>query len=407
MRNTLAQSLRAVSDVEHLRRAWLNLSDAKKGGQRNVAGVDGVTINQFAQKADEYLGLISLRLRTGAYSFSQLKAHLEPKSNGKRFRVICVPVVRDRIVQRALVNYLTSYSGKRYAFENSVSFGFIAGKTVVDAVTQAKSLRMQKRWAYKTDISSFFDSIDREVLCAQISRKLRCRGLHGLIREICACEIKKSNDTQGKRIRAEGIKSGIGLRQGMPMSPYLSNLLLADFDKRVVAKGISMVRYADDLVFFASSEGECRNIHDFCVAELAKLKLVVHEIGTDKSVIAKPNEPVDFLGVELALKDGAYTVRISESQFEKKKTELLAMQNFQELLKQRITLSKFIRTVDAKIAGWLDAYSHCDNLEVLRDKLRDWRLDLLNAVLVDGLGIKTPSLAVRQFLELAPLSSIK
>jgi len=44
-----------------------------------------------------------------------------------------------------------------------------------------------------------------------------------------------------------------GVRQGMPLSPILANLVLAEFDREVERAAIEMVRYVDDfLIFFAS-----------------------------------------------------------------------------------------------------------------------------------------------------------
>jgi hypothetical protein len=58
----------------------------------------------------------------------------------------------------------------------------------------------------------------------------------------------------GKRIQGRAI---IGLRQGMPVSPMLSNLLLKRFDEGLDKQGIVAVRYADDIAVFARSREEC------------------------------------------------------------------------------------------------------------------------------------------------------
>ncbi len=43
---------------------------------------------------------------------------------------------------------------------------------------------------------------------------------------------------------------GVGVRQGMPLSPILANLVLSEFDGKIEKSGLKMVRYADDIAIF-------------------------------------------------------------------------------------------------------------------------------------------------------------
>jgi RNA-directed DNA polymerase len=84
----------------------------------------------------------------GGYQFSMLRAVPIPKEHG-RYRIICIPTVRDRIVQRAVNAYLAK--GDRCRLANEVSYGFIPNRSVEKAVKRAAELRREKKWAYKTD----------------------------------------------------------------------------------------------------------------------------------------------------------------------------------------------------------------------------------------------------------------
>jgi RNA-directed DNA polymerase len=376
----------------------------KAGHSRNVSGVDEVSINRFAQYADEHIHDLSGRLQIRTpYAFSSLKAHLEPKPDSKSDRIICIPTVRDRIVQRALLDYLVNHP--RYAFATAVSYGYIKTRRVSDAVKRAAETRKGLPWAYKTDIATFFDSVDRDILRKLIKSKIAVRSLHPLLLAAIDCEIQPNSESQRRRIKAGGIRNGRGLRQGMPLSPYFSNVMPFDFDRAVIKEAYEMVRYADDLVFFASSQKDCEAIHEFCVRELRKINLAVHPLGTPKSHIAPPGAPVGFLGVQIAPTSSGYQVEIANAQIEKKKAELSSMSNIKGLLEQRITLTKFLNRIDAKITGWNDAYSHCANIQALTDMLNDCRQRVITDVLVTGLGITNPNSEIRQFLELDPFPS--
>jgi hypothetical protein len=60
------------------------------------------------------------------------------------------------------------------------SYGFVPELSAVDAVKRASDLRERNRWAVKTDITSFFDCIDRTRLRELLLMRVRHRSLHGL-----------------------------------------------------------------------------------------------------------------------------------------------------------------------------------------------------------------------------------
>lgn len=398
-------SLADIANALHLRNAWVDIQLGKRGGSRRIPGSDGISLNNYAEALGDNLSILSQRLLAKTFAYQPLLPHFEEKTGGK-FRVICVPTVRDRIVQRALLNHLLAHNSGRYKFSTDVSYGFIKNRSVGDAIEQAKKLRTAKPWAYKADIASFFDAIPRDKMKAAISAKIRLRAIVPLLHSACDCEAKAHSQADKLRLRQQGIKEGQGLRQGMPLSPYFSNIYLEGFDKQAIASQISMVRYADDFVVFANSEAECKSVDSFCRTELARLDLEVHPLGTkDKCEIRAPDQPVEFLGVELALKDGAYAFRLSDQQIEKKRRALLQLGNVDELLKQRLTITKFALRLGAKIDGWLDSYEHCENLAEFKQKVENWRVHVIEQVFIAGLGLPNEKLnrRARQFLELAPL----
>ena len=174
------------------------MSDASKGHRRETAGVDGRSINQFALRADEYLQNLRRKLLShSGYSYSDLKAHPEPKDSGGH-RVICIPTVADRIVQRAILEILSN--NKEYKFESDISFGFLKNRTVEGAVLRATEFRNTYPWAYKTDISKFFDSIDRTRISDLIHKNIRVPSLQDLITRATECEIKKRDSKQNQGV---------------------------------------------------------------------------------------------------------------------------------------------------------------------------------------------------------------
>ncbi|WP_410052242.1 reverse transcriptase domain-containing protein [Bradyrhizobium sp. SZCCHNS30582] len=107
---------------------------------------------------------------------------------------------------------------------------------------------------------------------------------------------------------------GRGLRQGMPLSPILANLVLSEFDAAFRRERIEMVRYADDLLVFFNSKRDARSGFEFVRTQLGRQGLTIPELGDDnsKTQIVAAEQPVYFLGLELAYSgsNGGYVRKV-------------------------------------------------------------------------------------------------
>jgi len=276
--------------------AWKGSRDSTSDPGR--PGIDGITAEQFALRIDERLATLADDLRSGKYHPSRLKPVLIPKPDSDRYRLICIPVIRDRVVQKAILNHLVLHD--KLHVENEFSFGFIAGKGTSHAMDRAIDLRRKYDWCLKTDIEAFFDRIARSEAKTRVSRALRNSSLVPLIHSFIDCEIRQTKFARPKLIK-QGIVEGRGLRQGMPLSPMLANLVLSDFDASFRRQKIEMVRYADDLLLFFDSKRAAQDGFQFVRQQLAEQGLTIPELGGEfsKTQIVAPRQPVTFLGLEL------------------------------------------------------------------------------------------------------------
>jgi RNA-directed DNA polymerase len=394
---------RALTDIASyhtLEKAWRSLYSRSRPYARNTCGLDGVSINDFALDPKAHLRRLAVELSQGLFAFSPLRAHLIPKPNGKE-RLICVPTVRDRVVQRALLEFLTTKYLSRLA--NPISYGFIRYRTVRDAASVACARRSSLPWVFKTDITSFFDTIDRGILENALRRIVRQRSLHPLLLDALACEARASSRSAAKKIKAIGIREGHGIRQGMPLSPLFANMILQDFDDGIVREDYSAIRYADDLIFFADSEASCIKIHAYCKQQLNKLDLTIPDVGpSSKSRIHPPEEPAEFLGLGLVREQQGYILRLMPEQIERIRREILQLGSIPELLSRRITLADLGRQIENRIAGYVSAYEGCTNLEELEHEFQACTQKILVAIYRDGLKINLQSLSqeAKTFLNL-------
>ncbi len=366
-----------IASIRNIEDAWNESNDSK--GTGSARGVDGETAYKFKGRLQTNFQEIRQQLVEDTYKFNKLRAFPVEKKPGK-YRIICIPTIRDRLVQRLILRTLTwdSKRGKErdcLQTQTKISYGVRKGKeqSVHGAIKAAIKYRNQYGWVIKTDISQFFDQIPRKKLKKLVSARLGTSSLVPLINKAIDCELEtpKDDDLQDI-IKTNGIKPKVGLRQGMPLSPLLSNLILNKFDRKAERKGLKLIRYADDIIAFASNKTEAEEIFAFIDAELRKIELGVPALGEgEKSEIVPPNKPVIFLGVSIyKKKNGQYDRKIPDATFEKAKDKVRDHKDLSWNLKKGYSYADVVRRLKDIPEGYSSAFGDCTNLSSLLDLLR-------------------------------------
>jgi len=388
-------ALKQISSLSSLKKAWKYLDHKTVGRRRESVGIDNISINEFTLNAEHNLLKIQQQIRSeSGYQFNDLKAHIIPKANGKQ-RVICVPTLNDRIVQRAVVDFLSD--GDKCKIKNSVSFGFVRNRTVEQAVSRAKNLRHKKSWVYKTDITAFFDEIDRHILKKSIVKSVKYRSLHSLLIAASKCEIFEPKTYRQKVILKQGIKKGYGVRQGMPLSPFFANLLLKPFDSYIESHELKMVRYADDFVIFSKTEQGCKEIHSLCKCALQDLNLKIPEIEENtKTQIYPPEKSAEFLGIGLVKSGKEYKMKVLPEQMVIIKTKFFQFSNFKYLIDNNVNLSTLNKKLEGSLAGYIGSYHYADNISDVEVALESYKKNILLKIYSNGLSIDIDKLTSDQ-----------
>jgi RNA-directed DNA polymerase len=112
--------LHHIYSVDMLREAYFSLK------REAAPGVDGETWRHYGEDLEEHLQDLSGRLARGAYRASPVQRAYVPKADGRQ-RPIGVPVLEDKIVQKATVAVLNQlYETEFLGF----SYGFRPGRRV-------------------------------------------------------------------------------------------------------------------------------------------------------------------------------------------------------------------------------------------------------------------------------------
>ena len=388
----MSNAFNKISSFVSLNEAWKNLWNSSRPKSRETSGVDGESLNDFSINSVANLQSISRSLRKGTYTLSGLKPHFIIKPNGK-IRVICVPCTRDRIVQGALLKFLSDKYTAR--FSNEVSYGFLKNRDVKKALLVAQSKRKKNPWVFKTDIKAFFDNIQRTDLKNKIRTIIKERSLHLILEAIVSSEIVISSNTEKRKLAQLEIKNGVGVRQGMPLSPFFSNIVLERFDRAATSAGYSALRYADDLIFFSASKVFCAEIESFCAKELKKVDLDIPPSGKpdSKTIIYSPKEDAEFLGLSISPEGAGYIIKVSSNQIAKILETFNHLSNVKELLARKLTIGRLGTYLKARKSGYINAYDLCSNIADLENQLEGVEQTILKKLYQNELHINLSTIS--------------
>ena len=230
-------TLETVLAKENLRVAWLAVK--ANGG---APGVDGRGIEPSAAHLRTHWERIATKLLHGTYRPGAVRAVEIPKASGGT-RTLGIPNVVDRLIHQAILQQLGPVWEPDFSEH---SYGFRPGRSAHDAVRAAQRfIGAGKTWVVDLDLKSFFDRVDHDILMGRVARKVQDKRLLRLIGAYLRAPLQHPDGRHSVRVK--------GTPQGGPLSPLLANIYLDPLDKELERRGLSCVRYADDIAIFVSS----------------------------------------------------------------------------------------------------------------------------------------------------------
>ncbi|HEL2731371.1 TPA: reverse transcriptase [Streptococcus suis] len=185
----------------------------------NGAMTKGVTEETIDGMSIQKIDMIIEQLRQETYYWRPARREYIPKKNGKN-RPLGIPVWSDKLLQEVIRMILEAYYEPQFSEH---SHGFRPKRGCHTALQEIQTWK-GTRWFIEGDISSYFDTIDHDVLITMLSRQIQDGRFIRLIKNML--EAGCLDDWKFH-------KTISGTPQGGVISPLLANIYLHQFDKWV------------------------------------------------------------------------------------------------------------------------------------------------------------------------------
>lgn len=329
--------------------ANLNAAYKKVKGNKGSGGIDGMSTEDLLPYLNEHGSELVASLREGTYKPNPVRRVEIPKANGKK-RGLGIPTVVDRVVQQAISQVLEVLYEPQFS---EMSYGFRPHRGAHKALLKCgEYIEQGYVFTVDMDLEKFFDTVSHSKLIEVLSRTVKDGRVVSLIHRYL---------NAGVINRGKYEPSQLGVPQGGPLSPMLSNIMLNELDKELERRGHKFVRYADDLVIFCKSRKAAQRTYEHIVPFIEN-KLFL-KVNKEKTKVAYMRD-IKFLSYAFGRRNGKCQYRLHSESIKKMKDkirELTSRSNgwSYEYRKQR--LQWYIR-------GWSNYFS----LAGYKRNLEDW-----------------------------------
>jgi RNA-directed DNA polymerase len=339
--------LEYILSPSNLNAAYLQVKRNKGAG-----GVDKMEVESLKDYLVAHKDELSTAIMRGNYRPNPVRRLEIPKDNGQK-RQLGIPTVVDRVVQQAIAQVLTPVYEPQFSDH---SYGFRPKRNAHQALKKCRDyITDGYGHAVDLDLEKFFDKVNHNKLIEVLSRTVRDGRVVSLIHKYLNAEVQVGVNFEA---------SEMGVPQGGPLSPLLSNIMLNELDKELEDRGHKFVRYADDMVILCKSKRSAERVMG-SIIRFIEDKLFLR-VNREKSQIA-PISKVKFLGYSFYKTKAEGRLRIhpkSVSKMKAKLKELTSRSNGWGNARRKESLRQYI-------VGWVNYFKLAD-MQSLLLRIDEW-----------------------------------
>ena len=343
-----------------------NLNEAVKRVKTNkgACGIDKMSVGELDEYFRKHKEEIISSIMNMTYKPQPVRRVYIPKANGKK-RPLGIPTAVDRVVQQATAQVLSQIYDESFS-DNS--YGFRPKRSAHDAIDKVLNyLNEGCEWVIDLDIEKYFDTVNHDKLISILREKVNDKTTLHLIRSFLRAGVMENGLTS---------PTEIGVPQGGPLSPILSNVYLDKFDKELEERGLRFVRYADDCDIFVKSEMSANRVMKSVTSWLER-KLFL-KVSATKTKVVRPTKS-NFLGFTFWKDSIGWKCKPSED----RKAKLYA--KIKEILKRKVAaaepLSYIFTKVNQIVKGWIN-YFRIGSMKAFIAELGQWLRHKIRVIII-------------------------
>lgn len=336
--------LEKILDRDNMNKAYKKVKSNKGAG-----GIDRMEVDELLQYLRENGQHLIQEIKDGKYHPNPVRRVEIPKEEKGKVRKLGIPTVVDRVVQQAIAQVLSPIYEEQFC-DNS--FGFRIKRSTHDAIKRCQQY-INDGYVYviDMDLEKFFDTVCQSKLIEVISKTIRDGRVISLIHKYMRAGVIVSHKYEDTKV---------GVPQGGPLSPLLSNIMLNELDQELTRRGHKFVRYADDCIIFCNSRKSANRTLEHIIPFIeGKLYL---KVNRQKTEIAYFNK-IKYLGFGFYRYNGKCRVKIHPKSIAKMKARV------KELTDRNNGWSNEFRIIKLKryIQGWINYFKLADMKRLLSD----------------------------------------
>ena len=357
--------LRAMELIDQIL-SQSNLKEAIKRVKANkgAAGVDKRTIYEIDDYFKKHQVEIKQSIRAMKYKPQAVRRVYIPKANGKK-RPLGIPTVVDRVIQQAISQVLMKIYDPEFS---AYSYGFRPKRSAHDAMEQVlEYLDEGYQWVIDLDIEKYFDTVNHDKLISTLREQINDKTTLHLIRSFLKAGIMEDGLVKPNKL---------GVPQGGPLSPILSNIYLDKFDKELEERGLHFVRYADDCNIFVKSKMSADRVMKSATSWLER-KLFL-KVNATKTKVVRPTKS-NFLGFTFFKTGEKWQCKPGDDR-KKKLYEKLKL----VLCRRKavaMPLSLIFTKVNQIVRGWIN-YFRIGSIKVFLFKFGQWMRHKIRVIII-------------------------
>lgn len=331
---------------------------------KGAPGVDKKTVDELDGYFKKHQAEIKDSIMKMKYRPQAVRRVYIPKANGKK-RPLGIPTVVDRVIQQAIAQVLMKIYDPRFSDD---SYGFRPKRSAHDAIEQIlEYLDEGYQWVIDLDIEKYFDTVNHDKLISIIRERVNDKTTLHLIRAFLKAGIMEDGLIKPNKL---------GVPQGGPLSPILSNIYLDKMDKELEQRGLHFVRYADDCNIFVKSKKSADRVMK-SISSWLERKLFL-KVNATKTKVVRPTKS-NFLGFTFWKSGERWQTKPGDD----RKAKLY--DKIRELLSRRKAAAQPLSVVFTKInqvvRGWIN-YFKIGDMKHFLFKFSQWMRHKIRVVII-------------------------